>query len=203
MKKILVITALFLLTFITVSHAQFVIGGNIGFSANNTKAEPTGDTHKITTINMVPRFGYIFGDNWAGIEVGINSSTHENTDLGKDKTNLTTIAPFFRHNFINANNMGVWLEAQAGVVFGKSDQDGTDYAKYTGFGAGIRPGVIFYVTESLSFEASFGRLAFRQMKNANPNDSSINSTNSEFGLNLNGDTFLFGVNYSFGGASEK
>jgi len=203
MKKLLTLTILFLFAFATISQAQFVIGGGIGFSDKNTKDEPSGDVNKHTTINVVPRLGYIFGDNWAGIEIGINSTTHESTDGRKDKTNLTTIAPFFRHNFLKANNMGIWMEAQAGVVLGKSDYDGTDYAKYTGFGAGIRPGVIFYVTNNLSFEASFGQFAFRQLKNENPDDSGIHSTDTEFGLNLNGDTFLFGVNYSFGGSEDK
>jgi len=202
MKKILTLTALFLFAFTTMTKAQFVLGGNIGFSSNTSKDEPSGDERKSTSINLVPRLGYIFGDNWAGLEVGFNSSTQEGPTGLKNTTNLTTIAPFFRHNFVNANNMGVWLEAQAGMTFGKSEFDGTETSKFSGFGAGLRPGVIFYVTDHLSFEASFGRLAFSQLKEEDPDNSDNSTTDTDFGFELNGSTFLFGVNYSFGGGSE-
>lgn len=199
MKKILTLSAIFFFAFSTMTQAQFVLGGNIGFSTDKVTDEPSGDERKSTTINLVPRLGYIFGNNWAGIEVGINSTTSEDAAGVEEKISLTTVAPFFRHNFVNANNMGIWLEAQAGAVFGKSEYDGDETAKYTGFGAGLRPGVIFYVGNHLSFEASFGRLGFTQLKIADPDDSDLNTTFSDFGLELNGDTFLFGVNWSFGG----
>ncbi len=199
MKKVFTLTALLIFALATLSQAQFVIGGNIGFSTGKFKVEPSGTESKSTSINLVPRLGYIFGNNWAGLEVGINSFTLEDAAGRKNKTSLTTIAPFFRHNFVNANQMGVWLEAQAGAVFGKSEFDGTDTEKVSGFGAGVRPGVIFYVSNKLSFEASFGNLAFSSLKSESPTDSSFNETSTDFGLNLNGGTFLFGVNWMMGG----
>ncbi|MDO8365190.1 MAG: outer membrane beta-barrel protein [Saprospiraceae bacterium] len=202
MKKVLTFTALFIFACATVTQAQFVLGGNIGFSTNTIKDEPSGDEHKTTSLNLIPRLGYIFGDNWAGLEVGINSIMHTDDSDRETKTTLTTVAPFFRHNFLNVNNMGIWMEAQAGAIFGKSEFDGTETAKFTGFGAGIRPGVIFYVGDHLSFDVSFGRLAFSQMKSEDPNDSDNNTTDTDFGLNLNGENFLFGVNWSFGGGSD-
>jgi len=203
MKKVLTLTTLFMFAFATMSQAQLVLGGNIGFSTNTEKDKPSGDEHKTTTLDLVPRLGYIFGNNWAGLEVGINSTNHTDASDRETKNTLTTIAPFFRHNFLNVNNMGIWLEAQAGAVFGKSEYDGTETAKLSGFGAGIRPGVIFYVGDHLSFEASFGRLGFSQMKSEDPDDSDISVTDTNFGLNLNGNTFLFGVNYSFGRGKDE
>ncbi|MFN0176122.1 MAG: outer membrane beta-barrel protein [Saprospiraceae bacterium] len=199
MKKVYTLMALCLFGFSALVQAQFVLGGNIGFTTGKTTDEPAGDEHKSTDLNLVPRLGYIFGNNWAGLEVGISSSTHEDPAGREDKISLTTVAPFFRHNFVNNNNMGIWLEAQAGALFGKSETDGDETAKISGFGAGLRPGVIFYVGNHLSFEASFGRLGFTQSKWEDPDDSDINIKNTEFGLELNGTTFLFGANWTFGG----
>lgn len=214
MKKIFNLTAILALGLITQLNAQFILGGNIGFNSQTEKAEfgSNSEESKSTTVSFMPRLTYGFGNNWAGLEAGIMTQSSEFPvfeGTREVKSNLINIAPFFRHIQKPTDNFGIWIEAQAGFGFGKSETDGTEDGKISSFGAGVRPGVIFFIGDHLSFEASFGRLGFTQTTFSDPNNSDIKETYSDFGLNLNNNGigisalgvinsgFLFGVNWSF------
>lgn len=217
MKKFLTL-AIFL--FLGISYhvqAQFQVGGALGFSKQNDLEEVGGDETEATTTDFTisPRLGYVFNDFWAGVDVSFNGTKTEETQFpGTDhyvtKTNLTSISPFFRYTKNPIQNMGIWIEAQAGASFGKNSVEGVTQRNYNGFNAGLRPGVIFYVGNRLSFEASFGRLGYSQFTvkdDQNPRDK---ETISRFGFGLNNNNigidisntsivsgFLFGVNWKF------
>lgn len=220
MKKVLTLAA-FYLVFITMSQAQFVLGGNIGFNSAKLTDEFAGDKSEatVTNVTLIPRLGYAFGDFWAGLDVGISNLKYEEEDYNS-KLNLVNVSPFFRYTKKPTENFGVWIEGQAGFQFGKAEDDGEESAKYSGINAGIRPGVIFFIGDHLSFEASFGRLGFSSTTVTDPDDSDNKTTISNVGLSLNGNGidltsltfldesptslvggFLFGVNYTFGGGS--
>jgi hypothetical protein len=213
MKNMITFCALLLFGLTTQLNAQFILGGNIGFNSSTTTDERGGDEteFKTTTINVIPRLGYAFGDNWAGLDVGIMNIKEEASGIldNENTANLISITPFFRHIQKPTDNFGIWIEAQAGAAFGKSQNNGEDDEKISAFGVGIRPGVIFFIGEHLSFEASFGRLGFNQTTLTDANDSDIKETTSEFGLSLNNNGigisplgvisngFTFGVNWMF------
>jgi len=215
MKKLLTLTTILALGLITKVNAQFIVGGNIGFNSQTNK-ETVGSNEsesKSTTITFLPRLAYGFGNNWAGLDVGIMTNTQEYprfpSGTVEQKYNLISVNPFFRHIQKPLDNFGIWIEAQAGVGFGKAQTDGTDTENIFALGAGLRPGVIFFIGDHLSFEASFGRLGFNQTTITDANDSDIKDTTTDFGLNLNNNGiginalgvinsgFLFGVNWTF------
>lgn len=215
MKNLITFCTLFLFGLSTQLNAQFLVGGNIGFNTSKNTSERGSDESesKSTIISVIPRLGYVFGDNWAGLDAGVMNMKSESPGFpsGTDENtaNLISITPFFRHIQKPTENFGIWIEAQAGAAFGKTQNNGEDDAKISAFGAGIRPGVIFFIGEHLSFEASFGRLGFNQTTVTDANDSDIKDTTSEFGLSLNNNGigisplgvissgFTFGVNWMF------
>lgn len=226
MKKLLPFTVLFLLAFAGTLKAQLLIGGNLGFSIQKYTQESTGSEEysKFTSITVLPRIGYVFGNNWAGVDVGISSfkeddPTFAGTGRSESTLNLTTISPFFRFVKKPSEHFGVWIEASAGASFGKGKEDGTEIEKYLVVGAGLRPGILFFVSKNLSFEASFGRLGFTQSTTTDANNEDNKEINSNFGLTLNNNQyvvesflgngitisngFLFGVNWMFGGAAAE
>jgi len=211
MKKFLTVLALFLLAFSTKVSAQFIVGGNLGFSAQTDTREFGGNKSedKTTTITVIPRLAYSFGNNWAGLDVGITNTKYAPDDDPETTSNLISVSPFFRHIQKPTENFGIWIEGQVGATFGKSQYDGEDDDELFSFGAGIRPGVIFFIGNHLSFEASFGRLGYTKTTITNANDSDYKDSSSEFGLSLNNNGigisslgvisngFLFGVNWAF------
>ncbi|MFN0215966.1 MAG: hypothetical protein ACKVT2_17030 [Saprospiraceae bacterium] len=224
MKKLFTLTCLFFIGLVFQANAQFLVGGNVGFSSMKETEEFGTDKEesKTTFVTVIPRLGYVFGNKWAGIDVGMTSVKSEFPDFQggttEDKLNLISISPFFRCIKKPTDNMGIWLEAQAGAAFGKDEEDGREENKYSIIHAGIRPGVIFYVGNNLTFEASFGRLGFNQTTVKDADNSDSKTTTSRFGLDLNNNNFnigilgeslsitsgfLFGVNWTFGAAEAN
>jgi len=215
MKHLLTLTTLFVLGLFTQANAQFILGGNIGFNAQKETNEVGSDKEetKSTTITVVPRLAYVMGNNWVGLDVGITNNTTKfpgfNNNTIEQKTNLISVNPFFRHIQKPTENFGIWVEAQAGVGFGKAQIDGRDTENVSVFGASLRPGVIFFIGNHLSFEASFGRLGFSQTTVTDADNSDNKDITSDFGLNLNNNGiginalgvinsgFLLGVNWLF------
>ena len=62
----------------------------------------------------------------------------------------------------------------------------------------ISPGLVYFVTPKLGVETSFGSVyySFSDVRNVSLPDYKPNRTQS-FGINLNGSTFYFGLNYYF------
>lgn len=211
MKKFLTVLTLLLLAFSTKVSAQFIVGGNLGFSAQKDTREFGGSKteDKTTTITVIPRLAYSFGNNWAGLDVGITNAKYAPENEPENIANFITVSPFFRHIQKPTENFGIWIEGQVGATFGKNKYNGEDANEIFSFGAGIRPGVIFFIGSHLSFEASFGRLGYSRTSVTDPNDSDYKDTSEEFGLSLNNNGigisplglisngFLFGVNWAF------
>jgi hypothetical protein len=204
----------------TLLQAQFLVGGQIGFGSTKFKEQDGNNTEEstLTTTTLLPRLGFSFGNMWAGVDVGItNVVSKEPTFSGgtdEDKASSTNIGGFLRFIKKPNDNMGIWAEVQAGAGFGKTTNNGQDDSKFTSVSAGVRPGVILFLGEHLSFEASFGRLGFTSttVKDASPANSDYKVTNTNAGLSLNSNNyqlnfinedfnitggFLFAVNWMF------
>lgn len=193
----------FLMAFAFSAAAQFILGGQFGLNTTQNKihtGSTSTETNKSSTLTILPRVAYGFGNTWAGLDVGFeySHSVSPNFPGGNDITNtsLFEVAPFVRFIKKPADNIGLWAEAQINAAFGGAEVNGRQTSKVAQFGAGIRPGVIFFMGDHLSFEASFGRFGFLSTRNTDPDNSDNYSTNNNFGLSLNG-TFLFGVNWAF------
>lgn len=162
----------------------------------------------------MPRLAYASGNLWYGLDAGV-TLINEKDDFGgtpdEYKTTIASVSPFIRYTKRPVDNFGIWIEGQAGASFGgEKDNDGNKTAEYSGFNVGARPGVIFFIGDHLSFEASFGRLGYTSFTVTNPNESREKETISQAGLMLNSNSlildetalsisnaFQFGVNWLF------
>lgn len=190
MKKLSFLFALML--FIAAqAKSQFLVGGNMSITSQNHISKSAIDETKstLTTATILPRFGFITGNNWVGFEAGVTTLKLENPDFNNenstDKLNLISISPFYRFIKKPTENMGIWLEAQGGVSFGSEKYNDEEISEYNGFSLGIRPGIIFYIGNHLSFEASFGRVGYNQIKVTSKANSDISETSSKLGFSLN------------------
>lgn len=215
-----IVSIALLMTIFTSAQAQFLLGGQFSINTSSSKFK-FGDTEtegaKFTSITILPRLAYTGDDFWFGIDAGITNIKSESPNFpsGTDveKSTVFSVAPFARYIKKPVDNLGIWVEGQAGVSFGASEDNGRDDEGYFNITAGIRPGIILFIGNHLSFEASFGSLAFSSTKitdKANPDPESTETYNA-FGLNVNqnldlGDAFFtpaflgnfnFGVNWMF------
>ncbi len=177
--------------------AQFLLGGQFNVSVLKDKDENAGgdDQESTTTfVMLIPRLAYVAGNTWYGIDAGVSLVNDKNNFFGTEvetKTTIATVAPFFRYMKKPSENFGLWIEGQAGASFGsEKNDDGDKTAKYAGLNIGLRPGVIFFIGEHLSFEASFGRLGYTSLTIEDPNNSSNKETISQVGFMLNSNSVL-------------
>ena len=181
----------------TFLQAQFLVSGQLGFASNKFKDQSGNSTEEstLTTTTFIPRLGYAFGNMVAGVDVGFTSSVSKEPNFpsgtDEDKVSLTNVGGFLRFIKKPTDYMGIWGELQAGAGFGKSTNNGQDDEKYSSVSAGIRPGVIFFIGNHLSFEASFGRLGFNSttVKDASAANSDDKVTLSNFGVSLNSNNY--------------
>jgi len=181
----------------TIASAQFILGGQFTFSTSTDKDEDD-DKFTTTSVTLLPRLAYDLGNNWwVGGDVGVTLLSQKEEFGGfETKSNVTlfTVSPFARRIWKPLDNMGIWLEGQAGASFGGLKEEDEKTEEYFIFSAGIRPGVIFFIGDRLSFEASFGRLGFSSISTTYPDRDDDKDTTSQFGLAINNNFggFLFG-----------
>lgn len=208
MKKL--VPAAFFCALATVVHAQLILGGQLTFGFATDKSDykfGSEDETRTTLISVLPRLAHDVGKNlWIGGDIGITYVTTSNdawTTYKKKKTTLISVGPFVRHIWKPVDRMGVLLEGKAGINVGDSKEDQTQTDVFFGFDAGIRPGVIFFIGDHISFEALVGRLGFSSFRNTELDKSDTKVTVNQFGFtlnnNLNGLSYLLDDKFSFGG----
>lgn len=208
MRKL--VFAAFFCAVANIASAQFILGGQFTLGVQTDKDEydvGDDDETKTTVVAIVPRLIYDRGDNlWIGGDVGVTFVTEKDNFGGEDDTDKSTLfslAPFARYIWKPADKVGIWCEGQIGVNFGSREINDDKIAEFFGFGAGVRPGVIFFIGDRLSFETSFGSLGFSSFRSTDPDNSENKNTVSRFGLsannNLGGTSFLLGDPFSIGG----
>lgn len=181
----------------TFAQAQFIASGQFDIASQKYKVSGSGSSEESsrTAMTLIPRLAYSFGDIWAGIDIGISNVTDKDPNFsgGTDEDKYSTFfaGPFVRFIKRPSDRMGVWAELQAGFGSGKSTNNGQDDTKFNTLSAGIRPGVIFFISDHLSFEASYGRLGFSSVttKDAGANPTDAENTFTNFGLSLNSNNY--------------
>jgi hypothetical protein len=185
MKK-LFLGLLLLAGILNTTQAQVILSGSYGFDFIQSE----GDSE--SSFRLIPRIGYAKGNWVGGLDVGfVRTKTIDDATV-----RVTQVGPFLRYIKKTNDFMGIWGEAQVGGAFGRTTENDVELGRSTTFSSSIRPGVIFFFGQHLSFEASFGSVGF-STTNYNPAASDDNSRISEFGLNLGGSNILLGVNYMF------
>jgi hypothetical protein len=208
------------------AQAQWILGGNFSLSSSKSEYEAGINNSDISlvSISALPRLAYQVEKNqWIGLETGLVTIYSDRPNFGsgniEERTRLFSISPFYRYIFKPSEIFGIWIEAQAGAGFGASRENGEKDDSYVTTSAGLRPGILFFINQHLSFEASFGNLGYSRITVKDAQGSNDRQTFSELGFSLNSinnatnailfDTpsslggFQFGVNWTFGAGKEK
>jgi hypothetical protein len=188
------------------------LGGNfnLGFgSSSNKVGSETTDGPKTFNFGITPTLGFFMQDNlMLGLGIGYSSSSMTTKGDGvtepdeqKVSTGMFDISPFVRYYMMPTEKMGFFVNAGFGVGFGKMKDEvtmggttTTDEMKLSAFSVGVTPGVVFFISEKVAFEATFGGLIYSSSKATYTiNDTDFEDKTSDFGLEINPANFTFGV----------
>jgi len=199
-------------------HAQtekgkVVIGGSVGFSSTNYKAN---SEQKVTSFNLGPSTGFFVGKNTLlGIELRYSYEKRNpmkviyaangmiNTDeVGGDKTHNYLINPFFRYYLDLHEKIKLFGQVNAGVMLGNTKEiipigsysrDG----KTTSYLTSIQPGIAIFPHKNIAIELKVGLFSYFNQKfnYTDPNAHDYRIHQFSFGSDLNQPTL--GINFHF------
>ncbi len=186
------------------------LGGslNFGFGSSKEKAgSTTVDGPKTFNFGINPALGYFISDNFMlGLGIGYDMESYKEENYGiHDEYKVTTsafnVGPFVRYYMMPVKNAGIFVQGNVAVGFGKvkteTTDDGTTTSnemKLSAFTVGVTPGIVFFVSDMVSFEATFGNLSFTSATDKQDvGDDEYKDTQSQFNLEINPAYFTFGV----------
>ncbi len=221
MKKILLTLALAAFAF--TANAQFVIGGNIGFSHDadyDDNYTAAYGSQANTDITILPKVGYQLNDDMQiGAQLGWNYNYTRNYMGAKDSYTSTpqsaiVIAPYFRYNLLKWKKFNVFCEAAINFELGLESKthtfvNGSEVTgspvkngdNYTSFGIGVVPGLNYAFSNSFSMDIYVNLASIYW--NATSYDGhadhewGFGANMSEQTLNAHLNNFLIGFNYHF------
>lgn len=221
MKKILLTLALAAFAF--TANAQFVIGGNIGFSHDADYDDNYTAAYRSqanTDITILPKVGYQLNDDMQiGAQLGWNYNYTRNYMGAKDSYTSTpqsaiVIAPYFRYNLLKWKKFNVFCEAAINFELGLESKthtfvNGSEVTgspvkngdNYTSFGIGVVPGLNYAFSNSFSMDIYVNLASIYW--NATSYDGhadhvwGFGANMSEQTLNAHLNNFLIGFNYHF------
>lgn len=221
MKKILLTLALAAFAF--TANAQFVIGGNIGFSHDadyDDNYTALYGSQANTDITILPKVGYQLNDDMQiGAQLGWNYNYTRNYMGAKDSytstpRNSIMINPYFRYNLLKWKKFNVFCEAAISFELGLESKthtfvNGSEVAgspakngdNYTSFGIGVVPGLNYAFSNSFSMDIYVNLASIYW--NATSYDGhadhewGFGANMSEQTLNAHLNNFAIGFNYHF------
>ena len=166
---------------VTVTKAQFYIGGGLGFWYDKPNV----------WFNISPEAGYSFNKHWtAGLSVGFDYQKDSPIDLyysGKTTRISFSIEPYARFNYFSTDRINLFLDGVVGVSVNQSFRENFKSDPNVGFQVIIRPGIAVNLNEHFSLVATFGALGYRH---------NYSSLSNGFGFNFS-NSLRFGFYYSF------
>lgn len=174
------------------SGGDMFLTGSLGY--NSTK---TGDI-KDTEFNISARFGYFVTPNIAigpqltfmdGTSTEVDTFTGELFDV--DSSALEAGA-FGRYYFTPSSNFSFFGQLEVGYATAKFETEFGD-VKVNGFGFELAPGISYFVSDHIAFEATFGALGYSTVK---PDFDDAESTDT-FELGIDFTQINFGMVYKF------
>ena len=174
------------------SQGDVFITGSVGFGS-----EKTGDA-KTNSFNFSPKAGYFVTSNIAiGLQLGfVSDKDTVETPLGdlENKETSLEIGAFGRYYFTPARNFSFFGQLSAGYITNKVENEGDPEYKENGVNIALAPGVSYFVSEHIAFEATFGILGYKTVK---PDvDGDVDSTDT-FNVGANFSDINFGIIYKF------
>lgn len=204
------------------ANAQFESGtimltGGINFSQSSSERETKMGSNTTTTEGPVTTNfglgvmgGYFVADNIAvGLGLGYGSFSSEDTDDGvtyETSGSLFSITPFARYYIPYTDVFSFFGELSVGIGAGSdkfSTTSGgnttTQEASVSTLRTGIAPGFNFFVHENIALEIKYGFLGYNSFTTERDfgNDNSVKDSSSNFGLNLDLTSLVFGLSVFF------
>ena len=177
---------------VSASYAQETtmwIGGSVGVWSSKVKGHDGTLSYKLE-----PEFGYVLNDHFSLVgSLGVMHSENSGLaslgtlDAGGNEADGFTIGASVRYSFLKGQFGYLFLDG--GVNFSRLKYDSSDI-KESRVMVGIIPGVAIRATKRITLNAALGALGYSRYKRGS-------KTLSDFGLNLDLDTFELGFNYTF------
>lgn len=158
MKKIL-LSAAMMVAAVSFASAQWFVGGNVGFSQSNDEFSidggdliANGAKEKTTAFTIMPKFGYIFNENWmVGLGLGYESvKVKDGAEL-----NGFAVNPYVRYTAWQVGRFSLAFQGDVDVAFGNIKNVYPVKVKTMSYGINIAPVVQFDLTCNVMLESKF------------------------------------------------
>jgi hypothetical protein len=186
MKKMLLILALSVFGFANAQKGTILVGGNIGYTSDTYDYQ--SNKVKATSFDFSPKAGYQFDDNWTvGAEFKVSSSKQEG-DLNKTKSNSFKAGAFVRYTVPLSETFSVFGDLGAGFQNRRNKSYENDRlisdAKADGMYVGLTPALFINMKKGFGLNFSIGGLGYETLSYDN-NGVDVKSFYFNFGKTVN------------------
>ncbi len=173
------------------SGGDSFLTGSLGYSSTKT-----GD-FKTDEFTITARYGYFVTNNIAiGPQIAyMSGTTMEEGPFGElvdVDTNAFEVGAFGRYYFTPARNFSFFGQLELAYGTAKSETEFGE-VKANGFGVQLAPGISYFVSDHIAFEATFGLLGYNTVK---PDVDGAESTDT-FQIGADFTQINFGMVYKF------
>ncbi len=151
-----------------------------------------------SSFSITPQAGLFLSDKTAiGLSLGINSSATDVINNGNGETvelnsNLFVFGAFARFHKSVADNFYLFLEPSIAFGTGKEDQFNAGEADRNTFTAGVRPGLLYFLTPKFAMDMRLGGLLYNRQKTE---FGGVETETDIFNFNLDFSSVGFGISY--------
>ncbi|PTX18464.1 outer membrane protein with beta-barrel domain [Pontibacter mucosus] len=201
------------------SQGSIVASGSLNYQHNTSKSDAVTHRTGNRSFTLAPSIGYMLRDGLeAGMSIGYTSSIDESKvysvlpdgSLQLYSTSETTdrsfaIGPYLKKYFYISEKIAFTGQAYVNYVSADheshsestSGSSGSSNSEWTGFSAGVKPGITFFPTTKIGLSAGFGNLGYTRNTSKSKLEffDDYKSTSSNFGLDLSGNSLTFGFSY--------
>lgn len=195
-KLLLILTILFSAVFVAKAQdtGKIWVGGSVGITGKTTEIGLEGANFKSSALNfkIMPEFGYVLSSRMAiGIKLGYGQSEFGLEDSDALKVKTFGVNPFVRCSLLKGDIGGLFVDTGIGYAHIKYNYNSsTPDVKANALEIGFRPGVSLNISKKIALTAQFGFLGYQYVDMDRAKEHT-------YGLNLDLDQALFGVNFVF------
>lgn len=193
----------------TIAKGTWNLGGTLSFGVQDTQSDnqESGWESDNFSMSFFPSAGYTIADDWMiGLKTGYSfrrTEQHQPADPldynYENKVESISVNPYVRKYFGLTDKLLLHLQGELDYTALWNDISNSNSGRTTSridqFGAAIRPGISFFVSQGLALETHIGALQYYSAKTEY--DSGATEDNNSFQLNLNTASVLFGLSYYF------
>ena len=180
-----------------IPKGSWTIGGNLGFSANNSEfsRELEDDIErKNHTYSLLPKIGYTISENLIiGLGLGYSFSKDDIND-DNSKTNSYNFTPYIRKHYGIGQNLSLFIQGEGNYEIAKQKNTNSNYENTSkSLFIGFRPGLNYFISKKVALETTIVSFGYKhRTSEVTGSDNSKTDTNS-FNFNIDSANLNFGV----------